>query len=115
MTTNNEEYFMKKQRLSLLFILGFLYLILFNFGRPPVHAADEKQIFLNKTAADCPYKLIHHKQELLVPFEWFIKNMGGTNYSYHPETKTISVTVDNYLKQQEIGRASCRERVSTLV
>lgn len=92
---------MKKQRLSLLFILGFLYLILFNFGRPPVHAADEKQIFLNETAVDCPYKLIHHKQELLVPFEWFIKNMGGTNYSYHPETKTISVTVDNYLKQQE--------------
>ncbi len=48
---------MKKQRLSLLFILGFLYLILFNFGRPPVHAADEKQIFLNEAAVDCPYKL----------------------------------------------------------
>lgn len=92
---------MKKQLISFMFIFCFIYLILFKFFPLPIHAGEEKTIILNGNTVDCPYQLAHKKGELLIPIEWFAKNINGTDFSYSPETKTISITVDNYLKQQE--------------
>lgn len=78
---------MKKQLISFMFIFCFIYLILFKFFPLPIHAGEEKTIILNGNTVDCPYQLAHQKGELLIPIEWFAKNINGTDFSYSPETK----------------------------